>query len=50
MSVSFLRYLLICISKGGEMRFKNKVGNVIFKENVYEDWVLNIIFDILLKY
>lgn len=50
MSVSLLRYLFICISKIGEMRLKNKVGNVIFKENVYEDWVFSMCLDELFKY
>ncbi|XP_068700364.1 uncharacterized protein [Montipora foliosa] len=50
MSVSSSRYPLIRISKGGEMRLKNKVGNAILKENAYEDRALNTTLDTLSKH
>ena len=50
MSVSSSRYPLIRISKTGEMRLKNKVGNAILKENAYEDRALNSRLDTLSKH
>ena len=50
MSVSSSRYPLIRISKTGEMRLKNKVGNAILKENAYEDRALNTRLDTLSKH
>ena len=50
MSVSSSRYPLIRISKTGEMRLKNKVGNAILKENAYEDRALNTRLDALSKH
>lgn len=50
MSVSSSRYKLIRISKTGEMRLKNKVGNAILKENAYEDRALNTRLDTLSKH
>lgn len=50
MSVSSSRYPLIRISKTGEMRLKNKVGNAILKENTYEDRALNTRLDSLSKH
>lgn len=50
MSVSSSRYPLIRISKTGEMRLKNKVGNAILKENAYEDRALNTTLDTLSKH
>lgn len=50
MSVSSSRYPLIRISKTGEMRLKNKVGNAILKENAYEDRALSTRLDELSKH
>lgn len=50
MSVSSSRYPLIRISKTGEMRLRNKVGNAILKENAYEDRALNTRLDALSKH
>ena len=50
MSVSSSRYPLIRISKTGEMRLKNKVGNAILKENAYEDRALNTTLDTLSRH
>lgn len=50
MSVSSSRYPLIRISKTGEMRLRNKVGQAILKENAYEDRALNTRLDTLSKH
>ena len=50
MSVSSSRCPLIRISKTGEMRLKNKVGNAILKENAYEDRALNTTLDTLSRH
>ena len=50
MNVGSSRYPLIRISKTGEMRVKNKVGNAILKENAYEERALNTTLHALSKH